>query len=90
MIFLLVLCSREDDSFNIIGKNVMEGIKQSYSFMWFKIYRLEIPFKGDNVKTLIKKSNCENLVLGLFHCRQDSPQTMLVLTNRYKYGPGYY
>ena len=25
--------------------------------------RLETPFKGDNVKALIKRSNCENLVL---------------------------
>ena len=25
--------------------------------------RLETPFKGDNVKALVKTSNCENLVL---------------------------
>ena len=25
--------------------------------------RLETPFKGDNVKTLVKTSNCDNLVL---------------------------
>ena len=25
--------------------------------------RLETPFKGDNVKALIKTSNCENMVL---------------------------
>ena len=31
--------------------------------MWFKIARLETPFKGDNVKALVKTSNCENLVL---------------------------
>ena len=31
--------------------------------MWFKKTRLETPFKGDNVKALIKTSNCENLVL---------------------------
>ena len=31
--------------------------------MWFKKTRLETPFKGNNVKTLVKTSNCENLVL---------------------------
>ena len=31
--------------------------------MWFKKSRLETPFIGDNVKTFIKMSNCENLVL---------------------------
>ena len=31
--------------------------------MWFKKNRLETPFKGDDVKALIKTSNCENLVL---------------------------
>ena len=31
--------------------------------MWFKKTRLEIPFKGDNVKALVKTSDCENLVL---------------------------
>ena len=31
--------------------------------MWFKKIRLETPFKGDNVKALVKTSNCENLVL---------------------------
>ena len=31
--------------------------------VWFKKTRLEIPFKGDNVKALVKTSNCENLVL---------------------------
>ena len=31
--------------------------------MWFKKNRLETPFKGDNVNSLIKKSNCENFVL---------------------------
>ena len=41
---------------------MLEGIKQLYLLMWFKKYRLEIPFKGDNVKALIKTSNCENLV----------------------------
>ena len=31
--------------------------------MWFKKTRLETPFKCDNVKALIKTSNCVNLVL---------------------------
>ena len=31
--------------------------------MWFKKTRLETPFKGNDVKALIKMSNCENLVL---------------------------
>ena len=31
--------------------------------MWFKKTGLETPIKGDNVKALVKKSNCENFVL---------------------------
>ena len=62
-IFRLVHCSSEDVSFNSICLNVLEGIKQFYLLMWFKNTRLETPFKGDNVKTLVKTSNCENLVL---------------------------
>ena len=62
-IFLLVHCSSEDVSFNSICLNVLEGIKQLYFLMWFKKPRLEIPFKGDNINTLVKTSNCENLVL---------------------------
>ena len=42
---------------------MLEGIKQFYLIMWFKKTRLETPFKGYNVKALIKTSNCENLVL---------------------------
>ena len=57
-IFRLVHCSSEDVSFNSICLNVLEGIKQFYLKT-----RLETPFKGDNVKTLVKTSNCENLVL---------------------------
>ena len=37
--------------------------KQFYLLMWFKKSRIETPFKGDNVKALIKTSNCEKLVL---------------------------
>ena len=62
LIFRLVHCSCEDFSFNIICLNVFEGIKQFYLLMWFKKTRLETPFKGDNVKALVKTSNYENLV----------------------------
>ena len=30
--------------------------------MWFKKNQLETSFKGDNLKALIKTSNCENMV----------------------------
>ena len=62
-IFRLVHCSSEDGSFNNICLNVLEGIKQLYLLMWFKITRLETPFKGDNVKAFVKTPKCENLVL---------------------------
>ena len=62
-IFWFVHCSSEDVSFNIICLNVLEGIKQFYLVRWFKKTRLETPFKGDNVKALVKTSNCENLVV---------------------------
>ena len=62
-ILWFVLCSREDVSFNSICLNMLEGIKQFYFLMWFKKKRPEIPLKGNNVKALIKSSNCENLVL---------------------------
>ena len=57
-----VLYSHEDGSINIICRNVLEDIIQFYLLMWKK-NRLETPFKCDNVKALIKTSNCENLVL---------------------------
>ena len=62
-IFRLVLCSSEDVSVNSICLNVLEGIKRFYWLMCFKKTRLETPFKGDNVKSFVKTSNCENLVL---------------------------
>ena len=62
-IFRLVHCSSEDVSFNTICLNVLEGIKQFNLLMWFKKTQLKTPFKGDNVKALVKTSNCENLVL---------------------------
>ena len=62
-IFWLVHCSSEDVSFNNICLNVLEGIKQFYLLMWFKKTRLETPFTDDNVKALVKTSNCGNLVL---------------------------
>ena len=62
-IFRLGHCSSENVSFNSSCLNVLEGIKHFYLLMWFKKIRLETPFKGDNVKALVKTSNCENLVL---------------------------
>ena len=62
-IFRLVHYSSKDVSFNIICLNVLEGIKQFYLLMRFKKIRLETPFKGDNVKALVKTSKSENLVL---------------------------
>ena len=62
-IFRLVLYSPEDVSFNNIFLNVLECIKLFHLPMWFKKTRLETPFKGDNVKALIKTSNYEILVL---------------------------
>ena len=62
-IFRLVHCSSEDVSINSICLNVLEGIKQFYLLMWFKKTRLETMFKGNNVKALVKTSNCENKVL---------------------------
>ena len=62
-IFRLVHCSSEYVSFNSICLNVLKGIKQFYLLMLLKNTRLETPFKGDNVKALVKTSNCENLVL---------------------------
>ena len=65
-IFRLVHCSSEDVSCNSICLNALEGIKQFYLLKWFKKTRLEPPFKGDNVKALVKTSNCENSVLYFF------------------------
>ena len=58
-IFRLVLCSREDVSYNFICLHVLQGIEQFYLLMWFKKNRLETPIKGDNVielKRLIVKT----------------------------------
>ena len=63
LIFWLVLCSHEDVSFKSICLKRLEGIKQFNLLIWFNKNRLETPFKGDNVKALIKTSNCENMVL---------------------------
>ena len=63
LIFRLVHCSSEDVSFNSVCLNMLEGIKQFNLLMWFKKTRQETPFRGDNVKALVKTSNCENLVL---------------------------
>ena len=53
-IFRPVHYNSEDVSFNSICLNVLECIKQFYLLMWFKKTRLETPFKGDNVKALVK------------------------------------
>ena len=62
-IFRLVLYSHEDVSFINIFLNVLEGIILFHLSMGFKKARLETRFKGDNVKAVIKTSNCVNLVL---------------------------
>ena len=62
-IFRLVLYSCEDVSSNSICLNVLEDIKPFFLLMRFKKTRLETPFKGDDVTTLVKRQNCENLVL---------------------------
>ena len=62
-IFRLVLYSHKDVSFNIFFRNVLEGITQFNLSMWFKKTRIKAPFKGDNVKALVKTSNCEKLDL---------------------------
>ena len=62
-IFRPVHRSREDVSFISICLNVLEGIRQFYLLICFKKTGLETPFKGDNVKALVKTSNCENLAL---------------------------
>ena len=62
-IFRLVHCSSEDVSFNSICLYVLEGIKQFYLLVWFKKTLLDITFKGDNVKGLVKTSNWENMAL---------------------------
>ena len=54
-IFRLVLYSHEDGSFNTIFLNVLEGIKQFNLSISIMKNRLETPFKGDNVKALIKR-----------------------------------
>ena len=55
LIFGIVLYSHKDVSFSIICLNVLEGIKQFHLSMWFKKTQLKTPFKGDNVKALIKR-----------------------------------
>ena len=62
-IFRLVLYSHKDVSFSITFLNVLEGIIQFHLSLWFKKTRLETPFKGNNIKALLKTSNCVNLVL---------------------------
>ena len=63
VIFRLVHCSSEDVLFNSILLGVLEDIKPFYLLIWYKKKRLETPFKGNDVKALIKTSNRENWVL---------------------------
>ena len=58
-----VHCSSEVVPFNSNCLNVLEGIKQFYVLILFRKTRLGTPFKGGNIKALVKTSNCENLVL---------------------------
>ena len=61
-IFRLVLYSREDDLSECKGRHytvLLVNMVQEQT-------RIETLFKGDNVKALIKTSNCENLVLYFF------------------------
>ena len=95
-IFRLVLCSSEDVSFSIICLNVFEGIKQFYLLMWFQKTRLETHFKDDNVKALVKTSNCENLVLYFSEKNQKSAAFamlfffwFLVTKQSFEYGFGF-
>ena len=60
-ILRLVLCSREDVSFNMICLNVLKGNKQLYLLMWFKKYRLETPFKCGIVKSINKNVKLRKL-----------------------------
>ena len=53
-IFRLVHFCHEAVSFNSICLNVLGDINQFYLLMWFKKKRLETPFKGWDVKALIK------------------------------------
>ena len=59
----LVHYSHSDVSFNSICPNMLEGIKKFNLLLWFKKNRLETLAKGNDVKALIKTSNCENLFL---------------------------
>ena len=93
-IFRLVHCISEDVSFSIICLNVCECIKQFYLLMWFKKTRLETPFKGDNLKALVKTSNCENLALYFSEKDQKSAAFamlfwFLVTKQSFEYGFGF-
>ena len=52
-----MLCSRENLLFNNIGHNMLVDIWQQHCLMWVRKYRLETPYKGDNVKSPIKAAN---------------------------------
>ena len=52
-----MLCSRENLLFNNIGRNMLVDICQLHCLTWVRKYRLETPFKGDNINSTIKTSN---------------------------------
>ena len=61
-----MLCSREDFLFNKIGHNMLVDICQLHCLTWVRKYRLETPFKSDNVNSSIKTSNFETFGLYFF------------------------
>ena len=58
-----MLCSRENLLFNNIGHNMLVDIRQLNCLTWVRKYRLETPYKGDNVNSSIKTSNFESFCL---------------------------
>ena len=58
-----MLCSRENLLFNNIGHNMLVDIWKLHCLTWVRKYHLETPFKGNNVKSLIKTSNFETFGL---------------------------
>ena len=62
-IFRLMLYSREDVLFDIIRLNVLKDIKHFFLDNVVQEKPAGTPFKGDDIKALIKTSNLENLVL---------------------------
>ena len=70
-IFLPMLYSHEDVSFNTIFLNVLEGIKQFNLSMCFMKNRLETPFKGDNIKALINETVKNSSFISLKYLKEN-------------------